>query len=128
MKVPNVPTNVLLVGAGLVVVLYLLNKAGQGAVAVAKAINPVDPNNVINKGANATVQALSGDQSNSVSKVLTPTAYDDYDPNAKPGQKGYIGDVAPPEADFFGWLGHTLSPVTYGAPKSPTTTGTTKAK
>jgi hypothetical protein len=117
---------------GLVVLWYFKDKLGQ----VAGAVNPLNDKNLVNTGANALVQAATGSRpgsdgvaSDNASTVIAPTVFDSYDPNAKPGAAGSINKAAPPEADFWGFLAHTLSPVTFAAPKAaPVNIGTTKAK
>ncbi len=46
--------------AGFVAVYYLSRKAGQGAAVVGQAINPANPDNVVNQGVSAVVSAATG--------------------------------------------------------------------
>lgn len=67
--------------AGFLVVEYLKAQAPN----VAEAINPLDANNVVNRGASATVKTVSGGRFLSVGDFL----FNLFNPNA-PGEDGTI--------------------------------------
>lgn len=63
MNLKSLPPAAWYTAGALVGGLVLLYLARRGAVAVAKAVNPVDPNNVFATGTNAVGAALSGNDS-----------------------------------------------------------------
>lgn len=67
--------------AGFLVVEYLKAQAPK----VAEAVNPLDPNNIVNQGASATVKTVSGGRFLSVGDFL----FNLFNPNA-PGEDGTI--------------------------------------
>lgn len=69
-------------------VLYLVGRkllpaAGEAAVAVGQAVNPVNPNNVFASGVNAVGGALTDQgEAFSLGSWFYDLTHDDYDPNA----------------------------------------------
>jgi hypothetical protein len=107
MNVPKIPVNAgtILAGTAAVIVIYFVLKheakaaadsAAKALAAAGNAVNPVSQGNLANKAVNGLTNAVTGDEGGAgktfgtwLHSVFNP-AYDNYNPNAAPGQPGSL--------------------------------------
>ena len=86
--------DLLLIGAVLLVGLYVAHKASAAAQAAANAVNPLNHDNIFAGAVNGAGAAVSGDPNWSLGGWLYDVTHPTYDPNALPDTPAQPGGAS----------------------------------